>query len=271
MAQHVDVVRTHPLAAGSPPPWASGWGHDRRFGPWVTLSVQGFEQRMRWIPPGSFQMGSVAVEPNRGPDELQDAHEQPAHLVTLTRGFWIFDTPCTQALWQAVLGDNPSQFAGALRPVENVSWDDVQRFLAAVNRLLPAIQLALPSEAQWEHACRAGTAGSRYAALDDVAWYNGNSGQQSHDVGQKQPNPWGLYDTLGNVFEWCRDVAFRKYPRQAQYDPVQEIAGAGTGVSRVIRGGSWNASPSMVRAAAGGECPQADARFDLGFRAVAPT
>lgn len=112
----------HPLSTGCPPPWASAWGQDQ-YGPWAVLCVGEVEQRLRWIPPGRFWMGS--------PDEDREAfaNEQPQHEVQLTQGFWLFDTPCTQALWQAVMGENPSRFKEKEwqeRPVERVSWEDCQ-------------------------------------------------------------------------------------------------------------------------------------------------
>ena len=143
--------------SGQPPSWAdkNGWGTDE-YGHWVTFSVenkqgQKITQRMRWIEPGTFLMGSPENEPERLDDE------GPQHSVTIGRGFWLFDTACTQALWEAVMGENPSRFKGADRPVENVSWNDCQDFLQRLNERLPGLDLALPSEAQWEYACRAGT------------------------------------------------------------------------------------------------------------------
>ena len=171
----------HPLATGCPPDWASGWGQDRQ-GVFVEFTLQEITQRLRWIPPGRFWMGSPAEEPGRFDDE---GHR---HQVTLAEGYWLFDTPCTQALWKAVMGNNPGRFQSPTRPVENVSWNDVQDFLARINARIPGLDLVLPSEAQWEHACRAGTETALYTgaldilgehnapALDPIAWYGGNSG-----------------------------------------------------------------------------------------------
>ena len=112
----------------------------------------------------------------------------------------MFDTPCTQALWQAVMGRNPSRFKGKNRPVEQVSWEDCQTFLNKLNAQLPGLALCLPMEAQWEYACRAGTETARYQEeLDAIAWYDENSNGETHEVGLKHPNAWGLYDMLGNV------------------------------------------------------------------------
>ncbi|MBF0631360.1 MAG: formylglycine-generating enzyme family protein [Magnetococcales bacterium] len=282
----------HPLADGSPPPWASGWGEDRR-GVFVEFAIGVVRQRLRWIPPGRFWMGSPEDEPGRFEGE------GPRHEVTIEKGYWLFDTPCTQALWQAVMGDNPSYFKTPDRPVEQVSWDDVQIFLKRINDDLPGLNLVLPSEAQWEYACRAGTTTALYTgdikilgkhnapALDLIAWYGGNSGvgfelddgydntgweekqyphtqAGTHPVGRKAPNPWGLYDMLGNVLEWCNDHWHESYegaPTDGSSWQDDEAGG-----DRVIRGGSWIGFARYVRAAYRSRHPS-DGRFDgLGFR-----
>jgi formylglycine-generating enzyme required for sulfatase activity len=171
--------------------------------------------------------------------------EGPRHLVTIEPGFWMFDTPCTQALWEAVMGENPSGFKGPDRPVESVSWDQCQEFLKALNSRIDGLRLSLPSEAQWEYACRAGTETPRYREdPDEIAWYSANSGAETHPVAGKEPNAWGLYDMLGNVFEWCEDVwagNYREESRAAGSEPAS--------VLRVIRGGSWDSVARDVRAA----------------------
>ncbi|MCP3883121.1 MAG: formylglycine-generating enzyme family protein, partial [Sulfitobacter sp.] len=171
----------HPLSDGYAPEWASEWGQDR-FGVFIAFTLDDVTQRLRWIPPGRFQMGSPDGEPGRW------SAEGPRHQVTLTEGFWLFDTPCTQALWEAVMGENPSRFKGPDRPVEQVSWDDAQGFIERINTRIPGLNLLMPREAQWEHACRAGTETALYTgaikiigehnapALDPIAWYGGNSG-----------------------------------------------------------------------------------------------
>ena len=233
------LLTSHPLANGCPPAWASAWGQDQ-YGPWVALSVGEVEQRLRWIPPGSFRMGSPEDE------EGHDEYEEPQHEVHLTKGFWLFDTPCTQALWQAVMGADPSHSKGEQRPVEQVSWKDCQGFILKLNALLPGLALCLPTEAEWEYACRAGTDTPRYAQdLDVIAWYRENSGSETHPVGQKDPNAWGLYDMLGNVFEWCHDGQ-RKYTQERALDPIGSLE---AGVVRVIRGGLWDDVAQVVRAA----------------------
>ena len=131
----------HPLADGYPPGWASEWGQDR-FGIFIAFSLGEITQRLRWIPPGRFIMGSPEDAPG-----CWEA-EGPQHRVNIRQGFWLFDTPCTQALWEAVIGENPSYFKSANRPVEQVSWDDVQEFLQRINERIPGLDLLLPSEAQ---------------------------------------------------------------------------------------------------------------------------
>ncbi len=227
----------HPLAAGSPPVWASAWGQDA-YGPWCSFRLREVNQRLRWIPPGRFLMGS----PSRG--RGRDTAEGPQHEVRLTQGFWLFDTPCTQALWQAVMGTNPSRFQGAQHPVEQVSWKDCQHFLAVFNQLLPKLRLALPTEAQWEYACRAGTETPRYAAaLDAIAWYGSNSQHSTQAVAQKRPNAWGLYDMLGNVWEWCDD-GWRTYTGDAVVDPMGP---PDAGAVRALRGGGWGLPAQRAR------------------------
>ena len=224
-------------------PWASASGHDR-FGAWAAFSVIGQDgpvvQRMRWCPPGQFLMGSPDDEPGR------DSYEGPQHPVTLSQGFWMMDTPCTQALWQAVMGADPSYFKGdPALPVECVSWTDAQDFRRMINWRIPDLALALPTEAQWEYACRAGTGTARYGEIDGNTWYAANSERETHPVGQKQPNPWGLHDMLGNVWEWCHDGR-RAYTAEAQTDPAGPLE---TGANRVLRGGSWFSFMREIRAA----------------------
>jgi formylglycine-generating enzyme required for sulfatase activity len=294
----------HPLSRGRAPAWAAEWGEDR-FGPLAVLEVphpkfEFAQQVFRYVPPGTFEMGSPTGEPGRFSDE------GPRHRVTLTKGFWIADSPCCQDFWEAVMGENPSRFVDPRRPVEQVSWNDVQTFVGKLNELIPELRVGLPTEAQWEFACRAGSQGALYPAgggdgsieilgqrnapaLDAIAWYGGNSGvdwdleaqkgvdskswpekQYEHQragtrrVKQKLPNAWGLYDMLGNVWEWCAD-AMRDYTDQAQVDPG---AGLSAGESRVIRGGSWNFFARDVRCADRFQIPVEDQVNILGFRLV---
>jgi formylglycine-generating enzyme required for sulfatase activity len=291
MARIIDAS-LHPLMYGEPPDWASGWGQDR-FGVYVAFTIRAVTQRLRWIPPGRFLMGS----PNG--EEGRFSAEGPRHEVTLAEGFWLFDTPCTQALWQAVMGENPSRFKSPTRPVEQVSFEDVRGFLDKLNGLVPDLGLTLPSEAQWEYACRAGTETATYAGdmrivgernvpvLDAIAWYSGNSGvgfeldngydssdwkekQYDHTragtrpVAQKAANPWGLYDMLGNVWEWCDDRWHDSY-RGAPTDGSAWIDPGGA-ADRVVRGGSWINIARLVRAAFRNGYDPAFGYDLLGFR-----
>ena len=221
------------------PPWASEIGRDS-YGLWAEFEFAGVRQRLRWIPPGRFWMGSPEDEEGRFRDE------GPQHEVQITQGFWLFDTPCTQALWQAVMGKNPSQFKGKERPVEQVSWEDCQQFIARLNDHWPTLALALSSEAEWEYACRAGTTTARYADdLDAIAWYEENSGGETKPVKGRQPNGWGLYDMLGNVAEWCHDNQ-RDYAQPVGPDPLGPTT---AGANRVFRGGLWRWGARRVRSA----------------------
>jgi formylglycine-generating enzyme required for sulfatase activity len=190
---------------------------------------------MCWIQQGEFWMGSPEEEEGRHDDEAQ-------HVVRITRGFWLAKTQTTQAQWQAVMGANPSYFKSEDRPVEQVSWDDIcgnehgtAGFLGKLNtRTLTGGLFYLPTEAEWEYACRAGTTGSYAGDLDEMAWHAENSSCQTHSVGQKKPNAWGLYDMHGNVFEWCSD-RYGDYELNALTDP----RGCARGATRVYRGGGW--------------------------------
>ena len=254
-AERVDVFAgTHAYACQrvQRPAWASEIGRDR-YGVYLDATIAGVVQRLRWIEPGEFRMGSPPDEPGR-----YDA-EGPQHRVRLTRGFWLADTACTQALWQAVMGGNPSKFrADAHQPVEQVSWNDVQRFLETLCVLLPGAEADLPSEAEWEYACRAGTT-TPYSFGETIdtqqANYDGErpyaGGAQGEYRGTTVPvktfpaNAWGLYEMHGNVWEWCAD-RLRLYRRAECEDPRGP---EGERDSRVVRGGSWTDSGRFVRSA----------------------
>ncbi|MFO1424065.1 MAG: formylglycine-generating enzyme family protein [Candidatus Competibacteraceae bacterium] len=261
--------------SGQPPSWADTWGTDG-YGHWVTFSVtnkqgQKITQRMRWIEPGTFKMGSPEDEPGRW-----DA-EGPQHSVAISRGFWLFDTACTQALWEAVMGDNPSGFKGADRPVESVSWNGCQDFIKRLNERLPGLDLALPSEAQWEYTCRAGTT-TPFSFGDNITPeqvnYNGNypyAGgkkgryrQETVPVASLPPNPWGLYEMHGNVWEWCQDHWHDSY-RGAQANG-SAWEGRDAGASRIVRGGSWSRSARGVRSAVRYARRPVNRDGDIGFR-----
>ena len=233
-----------------PETWASEWGEDR-FGLWMTLEFQQAKQTFRWMEPGTFLMGSPKSEAQRWDDEIQ-------HEVTLTQGFWLADSACTQALWMAVMGDNPSRFTDdAHNPVEQVSWNDVKPFIETLNAKLPGLYARLPTEAEWEYACRAGTT-TPFSFGDNITPeqvnYNGNNPyangkkglyrEKTVPVKSLPPNPWGLYEMHGNVLEWCEDW-FGDYAAELQTDPL----GPDTGANRVLRGGSWIIIGRDVRSA----------------------
>jgi formylglycine-generating enzyme required for sulfatase activity len=220
------------------------------------------DMRFVYIPPGVFKMGSPDDESNRRENE-------PLHNVMLTQGFYLQTTPVTQNQWEALMGNNPSNFKGdGERPVENVRWDkDVQDFIEKLNKEGRKV-FGLPTEAQWEYACRAGTETSYYtgdteADLDRAGWYGKNSNSTTHPVAQKEPNSFGLYDMHGNVFEWCQDW-HDDYSKSGAIDPD----GPSNGSARVIRGGGWDGSAGYCRSACRyGHHP--DLCFDgLGFRLV---
>ncbi len=210
------------------------------------LGVTGETITMVWIPPGSFTMGS----PTSDPDSQDD--ERPQHLVTLDYGFWMGKYEVTQAQWVSLIGSNPSYFQGDNRPVESVSWNDVHEFIGGLNSMSPGAPWRLPSEAEWEYACRADT-DTRFWWGDDLneteiglnAWYAGNNDPNgTKPVGQKQPNPWGLYDMSGNIWEWCSDWYDSDY---YETSPGVDPQGPATGYYRVLRGGSWNRNAGHCR------------------------
>jgi formylglycine-generating enzyme required for sulfatase activity len=182
-----------------------------------------------WIPPGTFQMGCSPHDSECG------YNENPAHSVALTRGFWIGQTPVTQAAYKKVVGANPSRFKGDRLPVETVTWDDANAYCKGVD-------MRLPSEAEWEYAARGGSPSAHYAPLGQIAWYSANSMGTTHEVGQKQANGYGLYDMLGNVWEWVADW-YGPYGTAGAVEPK----GSQTGQYHVLRGGSWSSADSLVR------------------------
>jgi formylglycine-generating enzyme required for sulfatase activity len=272
------------------PIWAVEFGCDS-YGLHASFEVSTVRQRMRWIPPGRFLMGSPDGK-NYG-----RRNEYPQHEVILTHGYWMFDTPCRQRLWSALMEKNSSYFVHEDRPVETIRWEEAVAFAKKLSERLAEgfptsgrnlfdgwnrLQFRLPTEAEWEYACRAGTTGDTYAGnleiqgdanaplLDAIAWYGGNSGHEydldksvslerawlrqrqfhnaaggTRNVGTKAPNPWGLYDMLGNVWEWCNDWYADDI---ASLEPVNP-QGPTNGDRRVFRGGSWNSPARYLRSA----------------------
>lgn len=241
----------------------------------MTCSVNGVSFEMVLVQPGKFTMGATS--------EMMDPwdDEKPAHFVTLTKHYYLGKTVVTQALWKAVMGNNPARFNGKTfwksimgkdtenscdnRPVESVSWNDCQEFITKLN-VLTGQTFRLPTEAEWEFAARGGNQSRhcQFSGSDDfkeVAWYVMNSGHATHDVATKQPNELGLYDMSGNVWEWCEDW-YGLYDVSEKTDPT----GPTTGVYRIARGGSWRVIPRRLRSC-GRSYELPDVSVDhLGFR-----
>jgi formylglycine-generating enzyme required for sulfatase activity len=227
-----------------------------------------------WIPAGSFMMGS----------ENGSADEKQVHRVTISEGFYMGKYEVTQAQWQTVMANNPSNFKGGNLPVETVSWDDAIGFIARLNAQNDGYTYRLPSEAEWEYACRAGTTGDYAGDLDSMAWYYNNAGDarlsgernfdkqkannnRTHSVGSKQPNAFGLFDMHGNVWEWCQDWYHDSYAGSPT-DGSARLSG-GEQKYRVSRGGSWVNDADILRSAARfWDLPGFRSNY-VGFRVVA--
>ena len=207
-----------------------------------------------WVPAGEFRMGSTSSE------ALPD--EKPVTRVRISRGFWLGKYEVTQSDWQMVVGTNPSVFSGCGQcPVENVSWNDAQGFIRNLNGRSGANRYRLPTEAEWEYAARAGTRGDRYGNVEAIAWYGEGFDGRTHPVGKKAPNAWGLYDMLGNVWEWLADW-HGDYPGGTVTDP----RGPESGSRRVNRGGNWIFTARYSRASGRGFNSPGIRFKDLGFR-----
>ena len=224
----------------------------------------GLTMKLALIAAGKFMMGSPDSEHSR------DGYAGPLHEVTLSKPFYMGVTVVTQTQYQAVMGTNPSQFKGVINPVDSVSWNDATEFCRKLSKKTSKT-FRLPTEAEWEHACRAGSKtwfcfGDAEEGLGDYAWYHANSGNATHPVGQKKPNAWGIYDMHGNVWELCADW-YGDYPKGAVTDPQ----GPASGSQRVVRGGCWGYCSS-------GNCGAAfrfriipDGRLcSVGFRVLVP-
>ena len=249
-----------------PASWATAFGEDE-FGLWMELTVQEVKQTFRWIEAGGFLMGSPPDEPERYDNETQ-------HKVTLKQGYWLAESACTLALWMAVMGQNRANFQDYLNnPVTQVCWKDVQNFLSKLNQLMPDLNASLPSEAEWEYACRAGTT-TPFSFGDNITPeqvnYNGKFPYKKGEKGLNlektvpvkslPPNDWGLYEMHGNVWEWCADW-YGDYPHEAVTNPK----GTTEGTSRVLRGGSWIYYARATRSAYRGIYTP-DLRALIGFR-----
>ncbi len=233
--------------------------------------------KLVWINPGSYTMGSPIFEQDRALDE------GPQTAITFTQGFWMGQFQVSQAEYLAITGVNPSSFAGDLnRPVETVSWLDATNYCARLTaaeklagRLPAGYAYRLPTEAEWEYGARAGTTtrfsygdDPDYSGLANYCWYGSNSGDTTHPVGQKLPNPWGLYDMHGNVWEWCLDWYSPSYLGGFLIDPLSGLLGS----ERVVRGGSWKGLNRFCRSASRSSGDPAVPGPNVGFRVVlAPT
>jgi formylglycine-generating enzyme required for sulfatase activity len=224
--------------------------------------TNGIDMKLELIPVGEFMMGSPDS------DEAADDDEKPQHLVRITKPFYLGVYPVTQEQYEKVMGKNPSQFKDPANPVESVSWDDAVEFCKKLSAK-EGKTYRLPTEAEWEYACRAGTPtsysfGDDEASLGEYAWFRGNAERKTHPVGQKKPNAWGLFDMHGNVWEWCQDC-FGEYTADVATDPV----GPSESTYRVYRGGSWNYTAEGCRSAYRGWSTPVFRLNYLGFRVAA--
>ena len=230
----------------------------------ITIPVKdGICIEMVKVEAGTFMMGATS--------EMKDSYgwEKPVHQVTLTNDYYMGKYEVTQALWEAVMGSNPSYFKGDNLPVEKMSWNDCQEFISKLNSMTGR-KFRLPTEAEWEYAARGGkkSRGYQYSGssnISDVAWYDGNSGSKTHPVGTKQANELGIYDMSGNVYEWCLDW-YGSYSSSSQTNPT----GAGSGVGRVGRGGSWYYNAGVCRSSCRIGITPVDRYYGLGLRLALP-
>lgn len=215
-----------------------------------------------WITPGTFMMGCSSGDNECG------TNERPLHQVTITRGFWLAQTDVTVGAYKRFVGSSGRQMPGSANfnngwtnenmPMVNVAWDDAQAYCAWVGG-------RLPTEAEWEYAARGGITAARYGNLDEIAWYDQNSGGQTHDVAQKRANGFGLYDMLGNVWQWVNDWYDQNY---YQSSPSQDPSGPSNGQHRALRGGAWDGYGGSVRASTRAGVDPANFGYDTGFRCV---
>jgi formylglycine-generating enzyme len=228
-------------------------------GLWASLGVGASIVLLRWVTPGTFAMGV---------DSADRPSDGPSHQVTLTQGFWLAETPCTQDLWTEVMGHNPSLFRSSTRPVEAVAWDDTQHFFDSLSQRALGFVGRLPTEAEWEYAC--GADGSPGSDLNEEAWYAANSFVDwdlptmragTRPVGLKKPNRWGLFDMLGNVEEWCLDGP-RQYTGARERDPL----GPCDGEYRVFRGGDWLTDAGDTSSTRRYSAHRRTAGSNIGFR-----
>jgi formylglycine-generating enzyme len=241
-----------------PPRWAALYGDDP-YGLWADLDLSP-TVRFRWIEPGWFWMGSSKT------DKKVNSDEMPCHIVQITEGFWLAETPITVAQWNAVMGEKKEGKAD--HPVTEVSWDAAEGFMKKVQPLMVGddLEMTFPTEAQWEYACRAGTI-ELYWWGDEAKTTHMNVGGQykgTTPVKNFAPNPWGLYDMHGNVWEWCLDQGLRKYQDKEERNPIS----MNETEQRVQRGGSWNFLAEDARAASRNHLHRFNIWNNDGFRPV---
>jgi formylglycine-generating enzyme required for sulfatase activity len=245
--------------ANPPPANVSSNSTTGRTKPQSSTYKNKYSMEFALIPAGRFMMGST----NGLPDE------KPVHQVTISQPFYMGKYEVTQGQWQAMMGNNPSSFkdCGGNCPVEHVSWNDAQDFINKLNESNDGFRYRLPTEAEWEYACRGGTTGDYYGNVNDIGWHDGNSGDKTHAAGGKQANAFGLYDMSGNVWEWCQDWYHNSY-NGAPTDGSEWLS-VGEQKYRVLRGGSWDGNAGSLRSAFRLRGPSPYRNVDLGFRVVA--
>ena len=266
--KEADKAKEKPAEQKPPKKAPKGKGAKRKPGEVKTANIAGVLVRFHWCPPGEFMMGGSKEEGYSG---------ETQHKVTLTKGFWIAETETTQGLWQAVMGEVPGKYEGASYPVYETSWYDCQDFIDVLNKQCApkGCKFALPTEAQWEYACRAGTTtpfsfgnqlnGDKANCDGDQPYGTKIRGpylDKRTPVGSYEPNPWGLYDMHGNVQEWCEDY-FNDYPAEDVVDPI-----CMTGSRKVARGGDYYNSASFCRSAARSYSMPNSSHNSSGFRLV---
>ena len=256
LAEEIRRIESQQQSSGS-----SSSGSSSSSGQTITVTANDVTFTMVAVKGGTFQMGATSEQ---GSDAESD--EKPAHRVTLS-DYYIGQTEVTQALWQAVMGTNPSNWKGSNLPVEKVSWDACQQFITKLNQITGR-RFRLPTEAEWEFAARGGnkSRGYKYSGSNDigaVAWYWENSGKMTHSVGQKQANELGIYDMTGNVWEWCQDWYDKEYyGKSPSTNPCNNTSAS----CRVDRGGSWNGSARSCRVSNRYDDSPDNADYSLGLR-----
>jgi formylglycine-generating enzyme required for sulfatase activity len=210
---------------------------------------------MVWVPPGKFQMGSSSINASR--------NEKPVHSVKISNGYWIGKYEVTQDQWIAVMGTDPIIAPSAvLKPATSVSWEEAQLFIKELNRMTGRI-FRLPTEAEWEYACRAGAADDWYGEWNAIAWTYANAKGRLQVVGQKRPNAFGLHDMIGNVWEWCQDWYAARYYRES---PPADPQGPSSGEKKTVRGGSYRNYPENANSATRGSAKLDEKKDDIGVR-----